>query len=204
MRFIDITGLRVGHLTVLSRGPTVGQGIKWLCLCDCGRQHLVDGRHLRGAVVKSCGCERAEDARERFSKHGQADTPVYRVWQNMRNRCERPNNTAYKNYGGRGITVCERWRSFESFFADMGQPPPKHTLERRENDKGYYPDNCYWATRDTQGANKRNNRSLTAGGLTLHLAEWERRVGGSGTVSARLKRGWDIERACLTPRQTKE
>lgn len=160
MRFLDLVGQQFAALTVLRRGATKNKGVRWVCRCACGAEHEVDGRHLRGGKTTSCGCIRDRGNQTRFVTHGKAHTAEYRIWRNMRSRCENPNVAAYKNYGGRGITVCAAWVcSFENFYADMGpRPSPELTVERRDNDAGYSPENCYWATRKQQAANKRNTR----------------------------------------------
>lgn len=118
-------------------------------------------------------------------------SPAYDVWANMRQRCEDPASTAYSNYGGRGIAVCERWKDFGAFLEDMGQPPAGMTIERCDNNRGYEPDNCRWATPLEQGRNKRNNRLLTIGSETQPMSVWAERAGLKvGTLHARLKHGW--------------
>ena len=118
----------------------------------------------------------------------------------MKARCTNANNKSFKNYGGRGITVCERWRKFENFIADMGRRPSSaHTIERKNNDQGYRPDNCVWVPRSEQSGNRRNSRRITARGETLTVAEWSRRTGlNYTTIQRRLDVGWDPERA-LSP-----
>lgn len=131
-------------------------------------------------------------------------SPAYGCWANMRQRCEDPASTAYSNYGGRGIVVCERWKDFGRFLEDMGQPPAGMTIERCDNNRGYEPDNCIWATRLVQGRNKRNNRLLTIGDETLTVSAWAERYGlAHGTVHRRLKTGWPIDAAVSTPVVTK-
>lgn len=135
--------------------------------------------------------------------HGADGRPTteYRIWGNMRNRCRNPRNPAYPDYGGRGITVCERWNSFENFLADMGKRPEGLTLERVDNERGYSPENCVWATPAAQAANRRNAVWLTWNGETLKLKEWAERTGL--TVAAiRCRRrllGWSVEKALSTP-----
>jgi hypothetical protein len=122
-------------------------------------------------------------------------TDEHRAWRGLRNRCMNPRNKDYADYGGRGLTVDPRWDDFLVFLADMGlRPTPKHSVERRDNSKGYSPENCYWGTRAEQGANKRNNRMLTYQGLTLHLSEWARRIGiTKESLHNRVRKGWPIE-----------
>ena len=128
--------------------------------------------------------------------------PEYRTWSQMINRCENPKATSYNSYGGRGITVCDRWRSsFTDFYADMGaQPSPEHSIERRDVNGNYTPDNCCWATPVEQGRNKRNNHLLTLGDETMPLSAWAERIGiGAGTIRMRIVSGWSVEQALLTP-----
>ncbi|NOV25919.1 hypothetical protein E5S69_20670 [Cupriavidus necator] len=138
--------------------------------------------------------------------HGLSYTPEYRAWQTMRLRCCNPDNAAYADYGGRGITVCDRWLdSPENFLADMGQKPsPKHELDRIDNDKGYSPGNCRWATRKVNDRNRRNNRHLEHDGVTRTLAEWSEITGiNRDTLQKRLASGWSVDRAITTPTRGK-
>ena len=119
----------------------------WLCKCECGNMTTVKGTHLRNGGTFSCGCWQ--------QKHGLSTSLAYSSWCSMRNRCNNPNNIGYKWYGGRGITVCGRWMEFENFSADMGERPEGLTLERINNEEGYYPGNCKWATPKEQANNQR-------------------------------------------------
>jgi len=130
--------------------------------------------------------------------HGRtnAKTPEYKVWMAMRSRCNSPNNHAFSDYGGRGIKVCERWNTFENFLADMGARPQGMTLDRKNNDRGYEPGNCRWATMKSQQRNRRNNRLFTVGGLTATMAEHCERSGVKPTTAyMRLAKGASIEAA---------
>lgn len=198
----DMSGKKCGRLTVLSREPEKRWGqIVWKCQCDCGKQTSVSGRDLRKGHTQSCGCFRRERQAEANTRHGQAVgrvmTVEYRLWIAMRQRCKNPKNISYPNYGGRGIKVCERWESFDDFFADIGKRPGSgYSIERRDNSKGYEPTNCFWATRKQQARNKRNSRMLTIGVETLALPEWAERTGLKlATLRARLKRGSSPESA---------
>lgn len=133
-------------------------------------------------------------------KHGKRRSRIYSIWRNMRTRCENANCDFYPDYGGRGIKICEAWLSFENFYADMGDPPEGMTLDRIDNDRGYFPGNCRWATKQEQSKNRRNARHVTAFGKTRLIAEWAEQTGtGESTIRARLNKGWDAERAVGTP-----
>ena len=125
-----------------------------------------------------------------------AMSPTYRAWANMRSRCGNPKTKNYSDYGGRGITVCDRWAVFENFLADMGVAPPGLMLDRKDNDKGYNKDNCRWATRAVQNRNQRSNRFLEYNGEVLCLADWEKKLGlGVSTLWWHLQKGGTMEQA---------
>lgn len=151
--FLDLTNKRFGRLIALER---VGQDEKrhafWRCICDCGTEVTVRAGVLSQNRKLSCGCL-WEDA---MTKHGMTRTPEFTVWVQMRQRCGNPNHPRFKDYGGRGITVCERWQRFEGFIADMGaRPNSRATIERVDNDKGYSPENCVWLDKSLQNRNRR-------------------------------------------------
>jgi hypothetical protein len=158
----NLIGQNFGKLTVISRaGSSAHQKRTWLCLCDCGKQIVVDGGHLKSGHTKSCSCLQKQKIGDLRRTHGHSmRTPEYRAWAAMKDRCGNPNNPAYKNYGGRGIKVCQRWiESFENFLTDMGlRPSPGLTLERIKNDDGYEPSSCKWATRIEQANNTRRTK----------------------------------------------
>jgi hypothetical protein len=132
--------------------------------------------------------------------HGRSGTKEHKAWMGMRERCYNTNSQRYLNYGGRGITVCARWRnSFEKFFLDMGECPEGLTLERRDINKGYNPKNCYWATWKEQNRNKTTSRHITWNGKTQIIADWANETGlSSSTIAKRIKRSWSIEKALTT------
>lgn len=161
MKPFDLVGRRFDRLLVLVRAGNAENGkTRFSCQCECGREKIVSGEHLRRGLIKSCGCYRVEFGRKvgsSFSTHRMTDTPEYQVWANMKDRCSNKRNGSFDRYGGRGIEVCDRWLgSFENFLADMGKrPSPNHSLDRWPNNDGNYdPGNCRWATRSQQQKNK--------------------------------------------------
>jgi len=194
-----------GRLTVTDSstiGPPPLRLTMCTCRCDCGNFLTVSANALRSGNTKSCGCLRKDVAAAQSTTHGKSRTPEYLVWLGMRGRCNNPKNTKFEFYGGRGITVCTRWNdSFQAFIEDMGKKPSKkHEIERRDNDLGYSPENCYWATRTQQNNNTRHNRMLTWRGETHTLADWARIMRlPRPVVTNRLYRHWSIERALTTP-----
>ena len=154
MRAINFTGERFGRLLTTER-VRLGNRLAYVCTCDCGERICVVGHRLRSGQTKSCGCLKDDVQRARLIQHGHYNSPTYKSWSGMIQRCTNQKNLRYRDYGGRGITVCERWRNFKKFLEDMGERPAGLTLDRIDNDKGYFLDNCKWATYFEQCHNRR-------------------------------------------------
>lgn len=173
-------GLRFNRLLVVaSAGKNKHGKLQWECVCDCGNKTITLGVYLRNGDTKSCGCLAATFIGEKRFKHGKSrkNNTEYEIWKGMNARCYNPNHIGFKNYGGRGIIVCDEWRTnFNKFLNDMGfRPSKRHSLDRFPNINGNYePANCRWATDEQQRRNKRNNRYYTFKGITLILEDWSK------------------------------
>jgi hypothetical protein len=186
---VDLSGQRFGRLVVVRPLGTRNDKVRWLCVCDCGRDNIVATGSLRSGQIRSCGCLYVDSRGCSNRTHGQSKTPEYRVWKGMIGRCENPARDFYRRYGGRGISVCDRWRqSFQAFLSDMGQRPgARYSIERIDNDGPYAPENCRWATSEEQGQNTQRARRLTFNGETLSISGWARRLRMStATIRRRL------------------
>lgn len=192
-----VIGHRFGRLVIEAGPDDRGRGHRfWVCRCECGREKRAREDHLRSGATRSCGCLRTTALAERSTTHGGTGTTEYNIWRAMRARCERPEHERYADYGGRGITVCERWQDFAAFLSDMGQRPPGRSLDRKDVNGDYEPNNCRWATYTQQTRNKRSNRMIEHDGQTHCVAEWAEMTGiGESTIAWRLSRGWPAERA---------
>lgn len=204
---IDLIGKKFGRLLVIKRAfPNICKKAIWICRCDCGKESVAIGVDLRNGHTRSCGCLASEVVSKRNTKHGMSGDAEHVTWKNMTQRATNKNHPQFKDYGGRGITVCERWSVFENFFADMGKKPGKgYSIERIENDLGYSKENCKWATRAEQNNNCRTSRLITFNGKTKNVVTWASDIGmNHGTLKSRLRSGWPIEKALTTPSQRKQ
>ncbi len=174
---------------------------RWLCACECGTQKVARKYDLLNGDVKSCGCFRREFAAQQFTRHGHTKglkrSPEHTSWSKLIERCENPKCELYAAYGAKGIAVCDRWKTFENFFADMGARPFGTSIDRIDNSKGYEPGNCRWATRRVQAQNRSVARMITYDGECMNMVEWARRLGMKpSTLSQRINGyGWSVERA---------
>lgn len=213
---VNLIGEIFGRLTVISRMPRVPNAKhrdgRWLCKCSCGNESIAKSSNLKSGNCNSCGCLQRELLSKRQTIHGLNRpgnrTRVYGTWCGMMSRCYSENEPAYKHYGLRGIVICKAWHDPAVFATDMGHPPEKHSIERKDNDGGYWcgkceecvrlsrPFNCIWATTKTQSRNRRNNHMLTFNGETLCLTDMAEKYGiGKTALDHRLKRGIPIELA---------
>lgn len=201
--FIDLTGQKFGKLTPIKYIGKNKWGISlWLCKCDCGNSHIVTTSHLNGNSVRSCGCLKKINKQY---KNGKESRNHY-IWRGIVQRCTNKNSKDYKNYGERGVTVCDRWNHkrggcFKNFLEDMGEPPThKHQIDRINNDDGYYKENCRWVLPKENNRNRRNNHLIPFNGEKLCLTEMAEKYGiNRVTLRDRLNRGWSIQKALLTP-----
>lgn len=204
-KVIDLTGRPFGRLTAIERANNKDTQTQWKCLCDCGKIVVVAGSSLRGGVSKSCGCLRKEITAANCKKYLEDDTQtrLYKIWSSMKTCTENERVKSYKDYGGRGIYICKEWKdsflSFKQWALNHGYQNDL-TIDRIDNEKGYFPENCRWVNRTVQNSNKRNNHYLSFQGQTKTLTEWAKEYGlKRATIRTRLKLGWDIEKALTTP-----
>ena len=196
---IDMAGQKYGRLTVVEMADhNKHKQRQWRCMCDCGSVVEVLGYSLRYAETQSCGCLHKELTSEASKTHGMSKMPIWSIHRAMMDRCYLTTSHAYSRYGGRGITVCDRWHDFETFFADMGHKPAGMSLEREDNSKEYSPENVQWATAKDQANNRRSSRWIEFRGETKTLAQWADATGIKlGTLWSRLKLGIPMNEAII-------
>ncbi len=203
---LDLSGRRFGRLLVLSFSHRRESKIYFKCICDCGKEHTTTSQCLKNGESVSCGCYKNDFHRARKTIHGMYNKRIYRIWQSMVDRCTKPNNDNYPFYGGRGISVCERWMRFENFYEDTKKGYSDDlTLDRFPNNDGNYePENFRWATKMQQSRNTRAVVYIEHDGKKLPRSEWAEKLGGGPTlIKKRLKLGWSIKDAVTTPVITK-
>lgn len=204
----DLIGMRYGRLQVIERAENHGKRVMWRCLCECGKEVTTRGENLTTGRTQSCGCYNRERSSLRHTTHGGTKTRMHREWAKIKQRCSNPNNDRWADYGGRGIEVCPEWRySFEAFrdWALANGYRDDLTIDRIDVNGNYEPGNCRWITNKEQQHNRRNNHYITYNGETHTITEWARIYGLSenGLVH-RISRGWEIERALMTPMQNRK
>lgn len=206
-RLKDLTGMKFNKLIVIERVENPNKNPKdlhayWKCLCDCGNYHIAKGSDLISGNIQSCGCY----AIERSTTHGMRHAKIYNTWCNMKARCYNPNKKDYKNYGGRGIVVYDKWKdNFQAFYDYVSKlqhyGEKGYTLNRIDNDGNYAPNNVEWSTDIEQANNKRNNHLVSYGGKTQTISEWakELKINKYTLYNRILTYKWDIDRAFKTP-----
>lgn len=203
MDLIDKTGERYGRLIVIAQAPHKGRRIAWLCRCDCGRDAVVVSHRLRARGTKSCGCAKIMPPIQKPKAYATRRDPTHRCWRKMIERCDKSYSTNFEYYGGRGIKVCDRWKSdFRNFLFDMGpRPSAFYSIDRYPNPDGdYEPGNCRWATQQQQVDNQKKTIWVIVDGERITLREACRRTGLKfHTAYGRLKSGCDIDAIMAAP-----
>lgn len=199
----DITGKKFNMLTVVKMSDSVNGKRRWECICDCGNKTIVRGNNLKSGAVKSCGCTK-KIAHNRM--HGESKTKLYRMWKSMIYRCHNPKNHAYKYYGARGIIVCNQWHDYLTFkkWVNETRQDPNSTIERKDNNGNYCPENCKWVDAKAQANNRRNNVIIEYKNETHNLTEWCEILNlDYKNIHNRIyKLGWSFGRAISTPIDT--
>lgn len=211
---LNLAGQRFGRLTAIKRTADYNGGnVRWICVCDCGREKIANTSKLRLALIQSCGCLKTESSvRNGYATrtHGLSQLPLYKVWDGMRYRCHNANAAGYAGYGGRGIRVCDEWRYNPGKFmawALLNGYQCGLQIDRIDNDGNYEPSNCRFVSPKTNSDNRRSSRQYPVNGELLTITDAIRKYAVANItyhiVSSRLKYGWAIERALTTPPQTR-
>lgn len=205
----NLVGKRFGRLLVLKEDGKFGTNLGWMCQCDCGALVRVRGVSMVRGITKSCGCLHREKMSALKRTHGMSRSPEHQAWNHAIQRCSNKKTHNYPQYGGRGITVCQRWMEgegglsgFHCFLNDMGlRPSPKHSIHRVDNDGNYEPGNCVWATQRQQSSERQNTIRLEFNGITKTLLDWSSEVGLPYKELHRriFSRGWQVNKAFTTP-----
>ena len=212
-KLIDLTGQVYGRLTVIKRvddyiSPSGDRKVQWLCKCKCGKEVIVTGNNLRKGNSKSCGCYNRELLAKINLTHNASNTRLYHIWICMKDRCYNPKNKKYKDYGGRGIIICDEWindfEAFANWAYDNGYienvSRGECTIDRIDVNGNYCQQNCRWVNQKVQSNNKRNNHYITYNGETHTVTEWNNILGyKKGVLSRRIFSGWSIEDAFTKP-----
>jgi hypothetical protein len=207
-RYRDLTGQKFGMLTCIKDvGRSKSKSVMWLCRCDCGNETIVNSGHIVSGNTKSCGCLIKEVLTKRNTTHSLTkdssgrQTKLYNVWVSMRQRCFNAKSRDYKDYGGRGITVCKSWLDYKNFhnWAMTNGYKDGLTIERINVNGDYEPNNCIWVTPDKQAKNTRNNHFISYNGQTKILAEWSRILGVESSLLRYRLKTWSVEEAFTTP-----
>jgi hypothetical protein len=200
---LTIPPTKINRLTIIGfAGRTTNKTIRyyWLCECECGNEKVILDYNITKGHTKSCGC--LHNSPTHCFTHKMTQTPEYSAWKGIKRRCYNQKFKHYNNYGGRGILVCDRWlECFENFYEDMGDRPSKeYSIERRDNDGNYCPENCYWATKKEQSNNKRSNRFIEFNNERLTVDQFSEKYQiNNWIVRKRLNKGWDIQKIIYTP-----
>ena len=189
----NLTGQLFGRLTACE----YVKPSKWLCTCSCGNRPTVSSHNLLNGTAKSCGCFKRDVLAKVRKTHGMTNSATYVAWTNMKARCYYAKTRGFANYGGRGIKVCDRWlNSFENFLVDMGERPDGLSLDRKDSDRDYSPENCHWIDWSSQMNNQRKTIFMTKGELTLSRSQWARKLGvKSDFIRSRQRSGMTDEEA---------
>lgn len=206
---LDLSMQRFDRLVAIKFAGVNDSGALWLCRCDCGNEKVVSAKILRSGHARSCGCLNKECSAKRVvlmnRTHGHTGTRIYGIWSGIKKRCYNQNANNYVDYGGRGISICDEWQAFEPFYkwAMSNGYSDELSIDRIDNNGNYCPENCRWATDETQARNRRSTRKYGYKGKSLTLAEWGKITGiNPQTLSSRIHScKWDIEKTLTTPQR---